>query len=114
MAILDTKRDRLLIIGGDGAPEHMVWTLDLKTLTWQAIKTKGRLPPRRFHSATLDLAFLKMPGRTVGRKIFHPPARGDYHLCLDAPRNRLILFGGWGYSDTWILDLTFTWKEVLP
>ena len=101
---LDEMRDRMILFagrlresGGFGSYVNFndVWAFDLATDTWSEVATTGG-----------------------------PPAvRSSTQMRYDAPRDRMIVFGGnsstsgltlTGMGDTWSLDLaTGTWTEIV-
>jgi type IX secretion system substrate protein/galactose oxidase-like protein len=92
VAVYDSLGDRMIVFGGDSGNKCStnylsdVWSLSMdSTLTW----TK------------LD------PGSG-------PTARARMVEILDSARNRMVVFGGAGFSDTWALDLTggTSWSPI--
>ena len=100
---LDTTHNRMVLFGGrqrmsGGFGSYVnfndVWTFDLATDTWSEVPTTGTAPS----------------------------ARSSAIVQYDAPRNRLIVFGGnnstsgltlTGLGDTWALDMeTGAWTEL--
>jgi len=95
-AILDTRRDRMVISHGftNSGRFDDTWTLDLATRRWSQLSTQGPTPQARCLHA------------------------GGY----DEARDQMYLFGGCSSgigpcprNDLWTLDLaTSTWREVAP
>lgn len=91
-AILDPKRDRMLVFGGyDGAWKNDVWSLPLSGGSGWSLFTPGGTPP--------------------GPRIRHS-------AIYDPMRDRMLVFGGQNFiqvtmNDTWALDLgSDTWSAV--
>ncbi|MBN2391001.1 MAG: hypothetical protein JXR84_09765, partial [Anaerolineae bacterium] len=95
-AIYDAPNARMIVFGGkniSGGDLNDVWALDLSTPgaeTWTQLSPLGTLPAARFsHSA-----------------------------IYDAPNARMIVFGGRGFNDVWVLDLSTsgaeTWTQLSP
>ncbi len=67
--VLDQKRDRILVHGGDGGPHpkygftplNDLWAFDLSTKKWTQLKPAGQLPTARWnHSGAVDQQHGKM------------------------------------------------------
>jgi len=145
-AVYDPVRDRLLIIGGeDGNDVGDIWALSLSgTPTWSEIVPSGTaLSGRKGHTAIYDAAndrVIVFGGRldqTLHTDTWSlslgdtstwtelepiPTAVGRYrHTAIyDAPRQRMIVYGGHDdvndLGDVWELALTENgaWSEIVP
>jgi Kelch motif protein/flagellar hook capping protein FlgD/galactose oxidase-like protein len=97
-AIYDPVGDRMIVFGGWArgiGPTNDVWELSLAgTPTWAALACSGGIPNRRSLASTV----------------------------LDVPRNRLLVFGGFGngdfasFDDTWGMSLAGaeSWTALIP
>ncbi len=133
-AAYDSQRRRLIVFGGYPTFLNDVWALDLGTEIWQAIVPAGAPPsPRYGASAIYDSAgdrlivFGGFDGAVQRQDVWQltlagsptwtllaptgtpPPGRSFHMAAYDAPRRRMILFGGFDGSgflgDTWELSL---------
>ncbi len=93
--IADTPHNRLVLFGGQRlaagnlTPLNDTWRFDLTTRTWEPLPTFGTLPPARYRHTAI----------------------------YDAPRHRMLIYGGLGsggyLADLWSLDLdTRTWTQI--
>jgi N-acetylneuraminic acid mutarotase len=90
-AIYDPVRNRMVVFGGNSgsAPLNDTWAFDLTTHTWKQLATVGT-----------------------------PPAARYKHVAIyDAPRDRMVIFGGFTgttlFNDTWALNLnTLAWTQL--
>lgn len=143
--IYDSSRDRVVLFGGyDSGAESDVWVLDLATSTWSFLPTDGDAPPPRFlHSAIYDasrdrmvvfggqdnsqsfddtwaLSFVGSPTWTQLSPAGTPPtARAGQTAIYDAPRDRMVVFGGATpglVDDVWSLSFAGggTWTALSP
>lgn len=94
--IADLPHNRLVLFGGQitaggqVTPLNDTWRFDLTTHTWEPLATFGTLPPARYR----------------------------HTVICDAPRHRMLVYGGLGVSgylnDVWSLDLdTATWSQIV-
>lgn len=150
-AIYDATRDRMIVFGGiDNVTGDLndLWVLTFSgTPTWAPMTPSGTPPiPRDSHSAVYDgprdrmVVFggyssndgplndtwaLSLSGGGTWSSIVPnggPPAIRYAHAAIsDAPRNRMIVFGGFGASgpmltDTWSLSFTnpIKWTQLSP
>ena len=142
-AILDPAGDRMIVFGGydDVAFMNDVWSLDLGTLAWQQLAPGGDVPSGRYgHSATFDpdrremvvfggydgawlddhyvLSLGDTPAWTRATSAPRPSPRDFHSAVYDAPRHRIVLFGGNAgpvFNDVWALDTgTRTWTRLGP
>lgn len=135
-ATLDGARTHLVIMGGVGATSgdlNDVWSLDLGTLTWSAMATRGTKPAGRSqHVLTYDAArnaYWVTGGTTSGGTLFSDVwllgayngqwglvpatpdsgARARAVAVPDVMHDTVVLFGGTTASgvsaDTWLLTL---------
>ena len=138
-AVLDPDGDRLIVWGGDdGAPRGDVWQLSLGAEPrWSPIATAGRAPaPRAGHRAILDPERRRIVGfggtsdRTLDDTWMlsldptpsgalrwtplvvprNPAARAGHVAVVDAPRARMIVFGG---RDAMSRDRNDLWEVPL-
>jgi len=95
--VLDTKRNRLLVYGGDFG-------------SWQL-------------SVTYEVTFDTAPRWTalpLRHPIQRPPVRGGAYVAYDSKRDRLLVYGGSNYAgvldDVWALTLgdSMDWQELHP
>lgn len=135
-AVLDSARNRLLVVGGKGPGEYLndTWALDLTTLRWKEINSERTFPLRNYHSATFDPIgdqLVVIGGETVGSARLDDawaldlkvdqwrslgqsgvlPPRAAHTASLDQARNRILVVGGSSpgfgtYGDTWAMDLS--------
>jgi len=139
-AVADPANHRTIVFGGSNGWQffNSVWALDLTdgSEAWSQVRTRGPLPPARGqHSAIYDGANQRMivygghsryhnfrdvwaldltPGAERWSKLFPdgdgPGARRWHTAIYDAPRSRMVVFGGGGsgtmFNDVWALDLT--------
>ncbi len=133
--ILDPEQDRLVVFGGwDGAAENDLWTLSLSDPpTWSEVHAAGDRPPARSAHTALydsrhremvifggydgtfrnDVWALALAGALAWRQIVPagpgPSGRSAMTAVFDAPRDRLVVFGGYDgteYSaEVWTLNL---------
>ena len=93
-AIYDPARDQMIVFGGRAGSTYFAdtWALSLETLSWTQIASGGGGPSGRFGHAAI----------------------------LDAPRDRVIVFGGFDgaahRNDVWSLPLSGTpqWSQLMP
>lgn len=134
--IVDTKRDRLVMAGGENG-DAGTWMLDLAqpsswTVTGAVVPQELREVIRAAHDPVGDrMLMLGFPMTVFQLNLANPtqwvpivtsgaipPLRNYPAVAFDPGRNRLIVFGGLGpYSDLWVLDLTSSpavWIQVLP
>jgi len=117
-AIYDPAQDRMIICDGyetgpQGAqPRTDVWAFSLASETWSPMATAQ--PPGYAPSEPPCLG--PVPTNSRPRPVFVYDA-----AVYDPVRNRMVLFGGYGYSDagglgeTWALSLACqTWSELIP
>ncbi len=90
---IDAPRNRLLLFGGANQvnfTSNDLWAMDLTTRVWTQLTPIGG----------------------------PPPARNNYAIVYDAPRQRMIIHGGsqtasTSYNDTWVYDcVANTWTQV--
>ncbi len=143
-AALDGPRTHLAIMGGSGATSgdlNDLWSLDLATVTWTAVTTRGAKPAARSqHVMVYDAArngYWVSGGQTSGGAMFgdlyllsgynnqwgaiatspSTTARAKAVMIADAAHDQCVLFGGTtagGVSaDTWLLSpAKTTWTAV--
>lgn len=92
-SVIDAPRNRLLLFGGANQlvfTSNDLWAMDLTTRVWTQLTPTGG----------------------------PPPARNNYAIAYDAPRQRMIIHGGSqtasaSYNDTWVYDcVANTWTQV--
>jgi hypothetical protein len=97
LGVMDTRRDRLVVFGGDGSyfRSALAYTVDLEPeLRWNLVHPSGQGG--------------------------FPPGRSQCAGIYDSKRDRLIVFGGFGerdvLGDVWALSLgdTAEWREIHP
>jgi len=148
-AIYDPVRDRLIVFGGFGVTDMLndVQALDLATNTWSTISAAGTPPSARFsHTAVYDATrdrmvvyggydstgelsdvwALTLSGAPTWTQLAPsgtlPPARYDHVAIYDAPRDRMIIYGGFAstadfpFGDVWSLSFAGagTWTKLNP
>ncbi len=149
-AIYDPPRDRMIVFGGFNGYVTLndMWALELSsTPQWTQLSPLGTAPGRRSgHAATYDplgdrmLIFggwdggqgrndawaLSLAGPVSWSPILasgsFPDPRYNHGVIYDAPRNRMLLFGGYDTrtrlyrNDVWALTLGDSpeWMELLP
>ncbi|TMQ74017.1 MAG: hypothetical protein E6K81_01645 [Candidatus Eisenbacteria bacterium] len=148
-AIYDAPRDRMVVFGGtsDGYGTNDVFALDLATGIWTALAPSGSPPPARFgHTAIFDAPRGRMvvfagydagtflgdiwaldlagaPAWTAIAPSGTPPGPRVSHTAIfDAPRNRMVVYGGSLGSDgtptgeIWALALSGApaWTALAP
>lgn len=147
-AAFDPVRDRMLVVGGsDGsAPRMDVWELPFSgQMSWRQSRIQGEAPPGRSgHTVVYDpegerllvfgglnLIYLDdlwelpldvRPGQQRWARLFPrdgpPPGRADHTAIYDTRRERIVVFGGVGFSgrvsDAWELSLgeDMVWKRL--
>ena len=149
--IFDPSRDRMVMFSGyttNGYNNADTWTLDFATNTWSQLSIANPPPPRIGATAIYDaprdrmivyggfdgagseyddvwsLSFSGSPSWTqLSPAGTHPLHRGDHTAIFDAPRNRMVVFGGYSsaadpspLADAWALSLSGgeTWTELIP
>ena len=146
-AIYDATRDRMVLFGGDdasGDPPGTSWALAFASPAWAQLAPSGSIPVGRYdHVAVLDTAgdrmlvfggladqptnatlSLSLSGSTAWTTLAPlggpAPPRYGHAAAYDAPRDRMIVFGGHGESgaplqDAWALALgTQAWGNLNP
>lgn len=149
-AIYDVSRDRMVVFGGlvDAAPDNQLWVLSFSgTPTWAHWQLGPGPVPRWDHSAIYDAPRDRMVlfgGTTNGSTTLNdawtvplsglqlwslidtngpglPTARHSHSAIADAPRNRMLVFGGIDdgsnpLSDVWSLSFTNPnkWTQLDP
>ncbi|HVP38111.1 MAG TPA: kelch repeat-containing protein [Candidatus Saccharimonadales bacterium] len=148
-AIYDPVRDRMIVFGGtDGSKSNVVWALSLSgTPAWTQLSPTGAPPsPRSAHNAVYDpvrdrmLVFggadgsylnevwaLSLSGTPAWTQLAPtgapPAARTDACAVYDPAQDRMVVFGGYYYSDaphylndTWALTLSGSpaWVQLSP
>lgn len=123
-AIYDPVRDRMIVFV-ETSTVCDVWAMSLSgTPTWSQIPTTGMGPHQlsaAFYDPMTDGAILSFYNRvwrlnltgdvtwTALLPTGTPPAPRDfYSAAFDPRRNRMLLYGGGPYGDTW----TLTWPET--
>jgi hypothetical protein len=147
-AVYDRLRDRVIVFGGyDGAEyKNDVWALDLDgPPTWSRLEPAAGPSPRGWHAAVFDATRGRMVvyGGADGGSTFGdvwalslddsptwtqlapagtgPGPRFSSPAVYDAPRDRIVFYGGIDGSNTtrtdvWALSLAGppAWSEILP
>jgi len=145
-AIYDVTRDRMVLFGGDdgsGDPPGTSWELPFASAAWAQLSPAGAVQAGTYdHVAVLDpagdrmlvfggradvptnaLLSLSLSGGTAWTTLAPlggpAPPRTDHAAAYDAPRDRMIVFGGQGFGgslrDVWALVLgTQTWVDLNP
>lgn len=143
--VLDPVRHRILMFGGCCGADRNVWALDLDAAapSWTLVPTTGTPPSRRGdHAAIYDVAndrvilfggFDEALGHDVNDTWALslspsptwtqlaptgtlPSNRSSSTAVYDAPRQRMIVFGGAWNTDAWALSLSGTpaWTRLTP
>jgi hypothetical protein len=141
----DSLRRRLLVFGGFPTYLNDVWALDLAGGTWQPISAMGTPPSPRYGStAVYDVAndrlviyggfdgiaeredcwALSLSAPPTWTRLLpsgtSPPGRSFHVACYDAPRQRMVISGGWSgvvfLNDSWSLSLSGSpaWSAMEP
>ncbi len=144
-AIYDAPRQRMVVFGGVGtsvAPKSDVWGFSLSwTPAWTLVVPTGTRPAGRFgHAAIFDASRNRMvifgghdglnalndvwalslsgtPAWTRLNPSGTPPVpRESAAAIYDAPRDRMVIFGGRGFNDAWSLSFSGggTWTALAP
>ncbi len=141
--VFDAPRDRLVVFGGfDGVNRNDVWALRFSPLSWITIAPTGTLPtPRAGHSMIYDssrqravafagfdffsandvwtLSLAGTPGwNEIPAEGVLPSARDGHVSIYDAPRDRMVMFGGYDdiqRNDLWALQFpSNVWSTLIP
>ncbi|MEQ1832386.1 MAG: kelch repeat-containing protein [Candidatus Eisenbacteria bacterium] len=145
--VYDAVNDRMLVFGGSTTPaSNQLWALSLAgTPAWTLLSASGTAPAARFgHAAEYDAANQRMllfggydntnylndawqlslngslAWASLGALGPAPATRTGAPWVFDAPRNRLLLFGGYAATDDtddlWTLSLAGTaqWQQLVP
>jgi FlgD Ig-like domain/Galactose oxidase, central domain len=133
-AILDLRRDRMVIFGGIGSPGSDTWALAFSEPNWIELPTTGEIPPASlFYAAVYDslrdemillggpgsspgvwaLSFANLVWRAIDPANEPPSAWWRCSMIHDASRDRAIVFGG---TECWALALgpTPSWRKLEP
>lgn len=145
VAIHDPVRHRLLVFGGyEGVRRNELWALALDgSNAWTLVATLGTPPTPRYQHAAIydpvgdrmiviggddgqdrsDVWALALGGTPTWSSIVPngtpPPGRYGHSALYDAPRSRVVMFGGRAdsvvFADTWELSLdgAMVWTEVV-
>ena len=145
-AVYDPLRHRLIVFGGwDGVARADVWMLALDGSGWQPLTPQGTPPPARDHHTAIydarrdrvlvfggedgerlfgDVWALALSPTPVWTELLPtgggPSPRMGHTAILDAPRDRMVVFGGYDGglqdpTDVWTLALgSPAWSSIQP
>ena len=130
-AVVDASHDRMLVFSGAGISGNLtdLWSLNLSNpIKWNQLSQSGNPPPAMVYSASVydpvrtrmisfdqDYFFaLTITNNSTSWAFLAatlPPQRAGASVIYDAPRQRLIMFGGatvteYGTNDTWAYSLS--------
>ena len=144
-AIYDPVRNRMVVIGGHpDDPRRGVWVLGLSGPPhWEQVPTSGTAPPAIYDAAgAYDSARDRIlvwdsyssygPGGVYALSLSSmtwselpvigpaPPLRTNHTMVYDSVRDRLLVFAGWdyeqSYQDVWAFNLSGppAWTQLTP